>query len=52
LKTGEDTNGVTIVTAGLTLNELVVTSNQYRLQGGTRVRTISAAASTAAPKAT
>jgi multidrug efflux system membrane fusion protein len=52
LKTGEDTNGVTIVTAGLTLNEQVVTSNQYRLQAGTRVRTISAAASAAAPKAT
>jgi len=52
LKTGEDSNGVTIVTAGLTLNEHVVTTNQYRLQVGTRVRTTSAAASTAAPKAT
>jgi multidrug efflux system membrane fusion protein len=48
LKTGDDSNGVTIVTAGLTLKERVVTSNQYRLQAGTRVRTTSAAA----PKAT
>jgi membrane fusion protein, multidrug efflux system len=48
LKTGDDSNGVTIVTAGLTLKEQVVTSNQYRLQAGTRVRTTS----TAAPKAT
>jgi multidrug efflux system membrane fusion protein len=52
LRTGDDSNGVTIVTAGLTLNEQVVTTNQYRLQAGTRVRTTSAAASTAAPKAT
>lgn len=52
VKTGDDSNGVTIVTAGLTLNEQVVTTNQYRLQAGTRVRTISAAASGAAAKAT
>jgi multidrug efflux system membrane fusion protein len=52
LKTGNDSNGVTIVTAGLTLNEQVVTTNQYRLQVGARVRTTSAAASTAAPEAT
>jgi len=38
LKTGEDSGGMTIVTAGLTLNEQVVTTNQYRLQAGTHVR--------------
>lgn len=38
LKIGVDSNGMTIVTDGLALNEQVVTSNQYRLQVGTHVR--------------
>ena len=45
LKTGEDNDGMTIVTSGLKLNEQVVTTNQYRLQAGTSVR--AATASTA-----
>lgn len=47
-----DTNGVTIVTRGLTTSERVVTSNQYRLQAGAHVQvtaqSTSGAASTAA----
>ncbi|HEY3656287.1 MAG TPA: efflux RND transporter periplasmic adaptor subunit [Steroidobacteraceae bacterium] len=38
LKIGEESDGMTIVTGGLALNEHVATSNQYRLQAGTRVR--------------
>jgi multidrug efflux system membrane fusion protein len=38
LHVGESANGMTIVTAGLTQGERVVTSNQYRLQPGTHVR--------------
>ena len=37
LKIGDESGGMTVVTAGLALNERVVTSNQYRLQAGTRV---------------
>jgi multidrug efflux system membrane fusion protein len=44
LKIGEDSDGTTIVTNGLSLNERVVTSNQYRLQPGTHVRSAEAAA--------
>jgi len=44
---GEQSNGMTIVTRGLALNEHVVTSNQYRLQPGAHVRTAAAAASRA-----
>jgi multidrug efflux system membrane fusion protein len=38
LKVGEDSDGRTIVTAGLKFDERVVTSNQYRLQPGAAVR--------------
>jgi multidrug efflux system membrane fusion protein len=44
LKLGDDSNGTTVVTGGLALNEHVVTTNQYRLQAGTRVRTTSTGA--------
>ena len=43
VKTGQDNDGMTIVTSGLNLNERVVTTNQYRLQAGTPVRTAAAA---------
>lgn len=46
LKLGAQTDAVTVVTAGLTQNERVVTSNQYRLQAGARV-TVNTAASAA-----
>ena len=46
LKIGAQTDAVTVVTAGLAPNERVVTSNQYRLQAGTRV-TVNTAASAA-----
>jgi len=36
---------MTIVGSGLALNERVVTSNQYRLQAGVHVRTVTAEAS-------
>jgi multidrug efflux system membrane fusion protein len=39
LKIAEESGGLTVVTQGLALRERVVTSNQYRLQAGTRVRT-------------
>jgi multidrug efflux system membrane fusion protein len=38
LKIGLETNGMTIVSGGLNPKEHVVTSNQYRLQAGTRIR--------------
>ena len=38
LEIGADTDGVTIVTKGLQLNESVVITNQYRLQPGAHVR--------------
>lgn len=47
LKIGEESGGRTIVTAGLALNERVVTSNQYRLQAGVRVRSGAGAAASA-----
>ena len=37
LKIAEESGGLTIVVGGLALHEQVVTSNQYRLQAGTRV---------------
>ena len=49
LKLGAQTDAVTVVAAGLALNERVVTSNQYRLQAGTHV-TVAAAAAAAAAK--
>ncbi len=38
LKIGEDSEGTVVVTDGLSAGERVVTSNQYRLQPGARVR--------------
>ncbi len=49
LKVSEDTNGITVVTDGLALNEQVVTTNQYRLQIGSHVRSTAAPASAAVP---
>ncbi len=51
LQLGEESGGVTIVTGGLALSERVVTSNQYRLQAGTAVRTAGAGAPGAAKAA-
>ncbi len=48
LKIGEESGGLTIVTAGLALNERVVTSNQYRLQAGAHVRVNAASAANGA----
>jgi multidrug efflux system membrane fusion protein len=47
IKTAEDNAGVTVVTDGLQSGERVVTSNQYRLQPGAKVRAAAAAASSA-----
>lgn len=49
LQLGESSNGLTIVTRGLAAGEIVVTSNQYRLLPGARVRP--AAPSAPAPAA-
>ena len=49
LKLGAQNGAVTVVTAGLALNERVVTSNQYRLQAGTHV-TLAATATSAAAR--
>jgi multidrug efflux system membrane fusion protein len=49
IKTGGDTEGVTVVTDGLQSGERVVTSNQYRLQPGAQVQTVAAANSAARP---
>jgi membrane fusion protein, multidrug efflux system len=46
LELGAESAGLTVIKKGLTLNERVVTSNQYRLQAGVHVRD-----NTAAPKA-
>jgi membrane fusion protein, multidrug efflux system len=43
----EGSGGVSVVTSGLTAGERVVTSNQYRLQAGVRVRGAAADASAA-----
>jgi multidrug efflux system membrane fusion protein len=43
LHVAESANGMTIVTAGLTPGERVVTSNQYRLQPGSHVHDATAA---------
>ena len=40
LKIGGDSEGVVVVTDGLKIGERVVTSNQYRLQPGARVRAL------------
>lgn len=46
LELGVEAGGLTVITKGIALNERVVTSNQYRLQAGVRVR-----ANAAAPEA-
>jgi multidrug efflux system membrane fusion protein len=51
LKLGDESGGMTVVAAGLALNERVVTSNQYRLQAGTRVSVNTAEACTGGVKA-
>ena len=51
LTTGDESNGVMVVTAGLAPSEHVVTTNQYRLQPGTRVRGVSAPAPASAAAA-
>ncbi len=51
LKIGEESAGMTIVKSGLSPNERVVTSNQYRLQPGSHVRTAAEEASTGEHKA-
>jgi membrane fusion protein, multidrug efflux system len=45
IKTAEESGGVTVVSDGLQSGERVVTSNQYRLQPGAKVRSLAAAAS-------
>ncbi len=50
LHVSEGSNGLTIVTNGLNTGEIVVTSNQYRLQSGTHVHTAARSASTAPGK--
>ncbi len=45
LKLGEQGAGLTVISQGLAMNERVVTSNQYRLQAGTRVHVAAAGAS-------
>jgi multidrug efflux system membrane fusion protein len=45
LKIGDESGGLVVIKDGLTLNERVVTSNQYRLQQGAHVRANGAAAS-------
>jgi multidrug efflux system membrane fusion protein len=46
LELGAESGGLTVIKKGIALNERVVTSNQYRLQAGVRVRD-----NAAAPKA-
>jgi membrane fusion protein, multidrug efflux system len=50
LKIGDESGGLTVVNTGLALNERVVTSNQYRLQAGVRVRAATAEASAGGTK--
>jgi hypothetical protein len=38
LTLGEESGSLTVIKSGIALNERVVTSNQYRLQAGVRVR--------------
>jgi multidrug efflux system membrane fusion protein len=51
LEIGDDSGGVTVVKKGLALNERVVTTNQYRLQPGARVRSAAAGEDTTAASA-
>ncbi len=48
LQLGGESGGKTVIRSGIALNERVVTSNQYRLQPGVRVRDNAAAAVAAA----
>jgi multidrug efflux system membrane fusion protein len=48
LEVGEETGALTVITDGLKDGEEVVLSNQYRLQPGARVRSVSPAPSAAA----
>jgi multidrug efflux system membrane fusion protein len=48
IKIGQESDGMTIVTSGLEVNEHVVTSNQYRLQAGAHIKTGAAAGAPAA----
>jgi multidrug efflux system membrane fusion protein len=50
LKIGDESRGMTVVDSGLSLNERVVTSNQYRLQPGAHVRANAGAVSADAAK--
>jgi multidrug efflux system membrane fusion protein len=50
IKTGGDSEGVTVVTDGLQPGERVVTTNQYRLQPGAHVRTVATASAPAVPQ--
>ena len=50
LKIGDESGGLTVVRTGLALNERVVTSNQYRLQAGARVRSATAEATARSAK--
>jgi multidrug efflux system membrane fusion protein len=47
IKSSEDSEGVAVVTDGLQSGERVVTTNQYRLQPGAKVRLLGAAAASA-----
>jgi membrane fusion protein, multidrug efflux system len=51
LKIGDESAGMTVVRSGLSLSELVVTSNQYRLQAGVHVRPNATNASAGGAKA-
>jgi membrane fusion protein, multidrug efflux system len=46
LTLGDESGGMTVIKAGIALNERVVTSNQYRLQSGVHVRDNASAADT------
>jgi multidrug efflux system membrane fusion protein len=43
IKAGEESEGLVVVNQGVAVGDRVVTSNQYRLQPGTRVRLLTAA---------
>jgi multidrug efflux system membrane fusion protein len=49
LKLGDESGSLTVIKSGIALNERVVTSNQYRLQAGVRVRDNATAARDNAP---
>jgi multidrug efflux system membrane fusion protein len=51
IKTAEDSDGITVVTDGVQSGERVVTSNQYRLQPGAPVHSLTAAVVPAATPA-